>query len=175
MRLFNKNKSNIKKFWRILKQVINKNKYGSPCSKILVNQAITTDKTKIANGFNQYFINIGPTLADKIPQDNKCPTTYMENRILESMVIAPVVEDEVQSIIKYLKESSAGLDDISARVAKATYSSFITPLTPIMNISLLNGIFPSELNIACVIPLFKSGEPRNFSCENCFCAGSVFF
>ena len=161
--LFNENKSNLKKSWRILKQVINKKKDTSSCSKFQVNQEITTDKTKIANGFNQYFINIGPTLADKIPQDNKCPTTYMENRILESMVIAPVVEDEVQSIIKSLKESSAGWDAISARVAKATYSSFIAPLTHIMNISLLNGVCPSELKIARVIPLFKSGEPSNFS------------
>ena len=90
--------------------MINKKKDTSSCSKLVnpVNQEITTDKTKIANGFNLYFINIGPILADKIPQDNKCPTTDMENRILESMVIAPVVEDEVQSIIKSLKESSAG-------------------------------------------------------------------
>ena len=48
-------------------------------------------------------------MADKIPQDNKCPTTYMQNRILQSMVITPVVEDEVQSIIKSLKESSGWL------------------------------------------------------------------
>ena len=32
-----------------------------------------------------------------------------------------------------------------------------------MNISLLNGVFPSELKIARVIPLYKSGEPGSFS------------
>ena len=32
-----------------------------------------------------------------------------------------------------------------------------------MNISLLIGVFPSELKIARVIPLFKSGEPHKFS------------
>ena len=89
--LFNENKSHLKKSWRILKQVINKKKDTSSCSKFQVNQEITTDKTKIANGFNQYFINIGPTLADKIPKDNKCPTTYMENRILESMLVTAIV------------------------------------------------------------------------------------
>ena len=161
--LFNDNKDNLKKSWRILKQVINKRKDSSSCSKFLVNQETTTDKNKIAKGFNQYFINISPNLANKIPQDNKCPTTYMDNRVLESMVITPVVEEEVQAIIKSLKDSSAGWDDISARVVKTTYSSFITPLTHIMNISLLNGVFPSELKIARVIPLFKSGEPSNFS------------
>ena len=161
--LFNNNKDNLKKSWRILKQVINKRKDSSSCSKFLVNQETTTNKNKIAKGFNQYFINIGPNLANKIPQDNKCPTTYMDNQVLESIVITPVVEEEVQAIIKSLKDSSAGWDAISARVVKTTYSSFITPLTHIMNISLLNGVFPSELKIACVIPLFKSGEPSNFS------------
>ena len=50
----------------------------------------------------------------------------MDNRVLESMVITPVVEEEVQAIIKSLKDSSAGWDAISARVVKTTYSSFIT-------------------------------------------------
>ena len=161
--LFNETKDNLKKSWRILKQLINKKKDTSSCSKFLVNQETTTDKNKIAKGFNQYFINIGPTLANKIPQDNKCPMTYMDNRVLESMVIAPVVEEEVRSIIKSLKDSSAGWDAISSRVVKATYSCFLTPLTHVVNVSLLNGVFPSELKIARVIPLFKSGEPRNFS------------
>ena len=86
----------------------------------------------------------------------------MDNQVLESMVITPVVEEEVQSIIKSFKDSSAGWDAISAREVKTTYSSFITPLK-VMNTSLLNGIFPSELKIARVLPLFKSGEPSNFS------------
>ena len=160
---FNETKDNLKKSWLILKQVINKKRDTSSCSKCLVNQETTTDKNKIAKGFNQYFINIGPTLANKIPQDNKCPTTYMDNRVLESMVIAPVVEEEVRSIIKSLNDSSAGLDAISSRVIKATYSCFLTPLTHVVNISLLNGVFPSELKITRVKPLFKSGEPSNFS------------
>ena len=87
----------------------------------------------------------------------------MDNRVLGSMVITPVVKEEVQAIIKSLKDSSAGWYAISARVVKTTYSSFITPLTHIMNISLLNEVFPSALKIARVIPLFKSGEPSNFS------------
>ena len=87
----------------------------------------------------------------------------MESRVFESMVITPVVEEEVCSIIKSLKDGSAGWDAISARVVKATHSSFIVPLTHIMNMSLLNGVFPSESKIARVIPLFKSGESNKFS------------
>ena len=120
-------------------------------------------KNKIANGFNKYFINIGPNLANKIPDNNKSPTTYMADRVLESMVIAPVVDNDVKSIIKCLKDSTSGWDAISAKVVKATHSSFITPLTHIMNLSLRYGIFPAELKIARVIPLFKSEDPGSFS------------
>ena len=161
--LLNENKNNLKKSWRILKDVINKKKVSSSCSKFTVNGENTTDKMKITNGFNKYFVNIGPTLAKDIPQDNKSSTTYMENRVFESMVITPVIREEVQSIIKNLKDSSAGWDSIAARVVKTTYSSFLVPLTHIMNVSLLNGVFPTELKIARVIPRFKSGEPHKFS------------
>ena len=129
----------------------------------MINGETTTDKTKIATGFNKYFVNIGPNLASDIPQDNKSSTTYMENPILESMVITPVVEEEVQSVIKSLKDSSAGWDAIFSWVIKTTHSSFIVSLTHIMNMSLLKGVFPSELKIARVIPLFKSGESNKFS------------
>ena len=53
--ILNENKNNLKKSWRILKQVINKKKDTSSCSKFLVNRYTTTD------------INIGSTLTNKIP------------------------------------------------------------------------------------------------------------
>ena len=74
------------------------------------------------------------------------------------MFINPVVEDEVTSIIKCIKDSSPGWDAISARVMKATHRAFITPLTHVMNLSLTLGVFPTELKIARVIPLNKSGD-----------------
>ena len=79
-KLLNENRNNLRKSWRILKDGINKKEVTSSCSKFVVNGKTTTDKMKIANGFNQYFVNIGPTLASNIPQDNRSSTTYMESR-----------------------------------------------------------------------------------------------
>ena len=78
------------------------------------------------------------------------------------MVITPLVEEEVQSVIKSLKDSSAGWDAISSRVIKTTRSTFIAPLTHIMNMSSLKGVSPSKLKIGQLIPLFKSGESNKF-------------
>ena len=161
--LLSDNKSNLKKSWQILKEVINKKKSTSLCSKFTVNNNVTTDKVKIADGFNNFFINIGPTLAKKIPRDTRSPTEYMKNRVTEQMVVEPVVEDEVESIIKSLKDGSPGWDAISSQVVKTTYRSFIQPITHIVNLSLMTGIFPTELKIARVTPLFKSADSTLFS------------
>ena len=56
-----------------------------------------------------------------------------------------------------------GGDSIAACVVKASCNAFITPLTYIMNLSISKGVFPSELKIARVIPLFKSNDPMLFS------------
>ena len=57
-KLLNENRNNLRKSWRILKDVINKKKVTSSCSKFVVSGKTTTDKIKIANGFNQYFVNL---------------------------------------------------------------------------------------------------------------------
>ena len=69
----------------------------------------------------------------------------------------------MEKIIKSLKNSSAGWNAICPKVVKATYNSFLAPLTHIMNMSLVSGVFPTELKIARVIPIFKSGDAGNFT------------
>ena len=64
------------------------------------------------------------------------------------------------TILKGMKSSSPGWDDISPRIVKQTYKCFLEPLVHISNISILHGVFPNELKIAKVIPLYKGGESK---------------
>ena len=63
--LFVKNKNNLKKSWAIIKQVINKRKNQIVFSKFKINNNIVTDEKIIANNFNKYFVNLGPSLAQR--------------------------------------------------------------------------------------------------------------
>ena len=162
-KLFEENKKNLKKSWKILKEIIGKAKSSNLCTRFKVDGHYTTDKQKITDGFNKFYINVGPNLANKIPSDSRPATTYMKDRIVNSMAILPVVQEEVEKIIKGLKESSAGWDLIDCKVVKQTHMSFILPLTHIMNLSLMTGIVPLELKVARVIPIFKSGETNVFT------------
>ena len=162
-KILDENKSNLRKSWQILKDIINRKKQSKTCTRFLVGNSITTDKSKIAQGFNNFYINVGPNLASKIPKDNRSPTVYIKQTITETMLVSPVEENEVEEIVKSLKDGSSGWDAISSHIVKKTYDKFILPLTHIMNLSICSGIFPSPMKIARVIPLFKSGDSTLFS------------
>ena len=70
---------------------------------------------------------------------------------------------EVLSIIKRLKNGAAGWDGIHARVLRTIKSIIVKPLTHVLNLSFISGIFPSELKVANVVPIFKSGDGQIFT------------
>ena len=73
--------------------------------------------------------------------------------------MSPTDNLEVNSIIKSLKNcSSPGPDGIPSSVIKFA-GPHITPiLVKLINLSLINGIFPDRLKMARVVPIFKGGD-----------------
>ena len=49
------------------------------------------------------------------------------------------------------------------KIIKAVVHCILKPLTYVCNISLSSGVFPDELKIAKVIPLFKRGAVNDVS------------
>ena len=46
-----------------------------------------------------FFINIGPELSKNIPTTEQNPTSYIKNRILDTIFIEPTSEYEIEQII----------------------------------------------------------------------------
>ena len=89
---------------------------------------------------------------------------YMGQQNLNSMFINPVNEAEVIRIIKLCKsKDSMDYDDISMWVLSRIASQVVKPIVHIVNLSFSTGIFPSEMKIAKVIPLFNNGNKSDFS------------
>ena len=59
-----------------------------------------------------------------------------------------------------MKNSSPGYDEIPASILKQCIDTYIDPLTYLINLSINQGIFPSELKIAKVIPIYKSYDKQ---------------
>ena len=138
------------------------NKTRDCSSKFLLNGESITDKLKIANGFNSYFVNVGHNLANNMPDTTISPLNNMNERNAFTFYINPTTETEIISLI-LLKDGSSGYDSISATAVQNTATAFITPLTHIMNLSLSSGIFPQELKIARVIPFSNQEVTLCFS------------
>ena len=123
-----------------------------------IGKTIVKDPEIISNTFNNFFTNIGKNLANKIPNSDIDPLSYLQPSNNFSVAITPTTESEIIDILKKLKNSSSGYDGIDSRVIKDTYSGFTQPLVYVLNLSLLNGYFPNELKIAQITPIHKSGE-----------------
>ena len=85
------NKQNSKKLWLIIKHVINKNKRIKFQDKSKLNDgSYTTDMKIICEKFNDFFINVGPSLSKKIPMQNCSPDQYIKMKAVYSLYLEPV-------------------------------------------------------------------------------------
>ena len=160
-RLFETNTNNLGKSWKIIKGIINRTANHKIQNRFKKGDKIITDACEIAEGFNEFFTNIGPSLSKKIPFVHGNVNQYLD-RVQNSIFLNPVLPSEIMKIIKNLKDSSAGWDDIRAIPLKITCSEILDPLTHICNLSIVNGVFPSEMKIAKVCPIFKNGDAMIF-------------
>jgi hypothetical protein len=75
------------------------------------------------------------------------------------MFLFPVTKSEVEKVSKDFKNKlSAGIDDIPDYVVKRCIQVLKKPLANIYNVSLESGIFPDQLKVAKVIPIYKRRE-----------------
>ena len=111
----------------------------------------------ICESFNDFYINVGPTLAAKIPQFPKSPIAYLPPSNPKSIFLKTLTLEEVEKLILLLKDSSSGWDDMDAKIRK-TYRFYLLILVHLTNLSLKEGIFPSQLKLARVVALFKSED-----------------
>ena len=87
----------------------------------------------------------------------------MGDRVTNTIFLEPVTIEEVKNIVMSLKNGAAGYDDIPANILKSCIQFLSEPLEYLCSRSLIEGIFPRELKLANVVPLFKSGDPMLFT------------
>ena len=123
------------------------------------------DKQEIANDFNDFFVNIGPELANKIviPENNDV-LQYMNDRNVNSMFLHDVNKKEMLDVIKsFANKTSTDYNGMNMFILKKITNCIVDPFLHICNISFSKVVFPDALKIARVIPLFKSGDKHVFT------------
>ena len=76
----------------------------------------------------------------------------------------PTCEAEILHTTTNLKAStSEGYDNVSTKLLKQTVKEVATPLAHIVNLSLSHGIFPNDMKLAKIVPIFKNGNTKLFN------------
>ena len=157
------NKNNLRKTWVIIKQVINKNKNFKICDKFTSGKNTITDPKTITNTFNNYFANVGATLASKIPDQGVDFSVYMPPANGCSLFLTPASENEVKRVIANLNDGSPGKDGVTTKTLKTVSDAVATPITHLANLKLTQGLFSQDLKNALVCPIYKAKDPKVFS------------
>ena len=99
----------MKKTWLTIKETFQRNqKHDLPVEFLMDNRSLT-NPDEIANEFNAYFINIGPSLSDQI-QSQRSSHEYLGDKANTNFTA--VNEKCIDTIVNMKSKSSTGYDEI---------------------------------------------------------------
>ena len=147
-----------------MKEIIGKKKCNNETlpKHLIVDKIEIHDAKSIAEKFNEFFVNIGPNLANKIPQCNLTFKSYLPtvNTTLKETVLS---KNEFEEAFKTLKRNKApGHDGLDVNIITSVYEFIKKTLLKIVNES------------TKATPIFKSGKKelltnyRPISVLSCF-------
>ena len=152
----------ISKSWELLQNIIGKQGGNYSQKKTFsIDNEIIDNSEEIANEFNNFFVSIGHNLAKDITY-NVNPLIYV-NSVNNSIVVQHVSVAQVRNVITSLKDSSPRWDNLSPFVMKQCVDTYVEPITVLINNSFYHGVFPDDLKLAMVVPIFKSGNSSNIN------------
>ena len=98
--------NDIRGTWKIMKEIIGEKKCNqtsiSP-KQVLVDKIEVNDGRSIAEKFNEFYVNVGPNLAKKIPQSDINFESYLP-KVNATLTESSLTENELEEAVKSLKK-----------------------------------------------------------------------
>ena len=162
---FTEYSKDIKKTWSLLNSIISSKKKSHSVPEIFTDDKKSyVGSAEIAEGFNDFFVNVGPRLSSYIPDSNVSFETYLKEPSKENFVFANITPEIILETVSKLKpKNSSGKDNISTKLLMEIVNSIVFPLAHLFNLSFKTGYIPSDYKCAKIIPIFKTDEKDKFN------------
>ena len=163
---FNNFKDNTKATWNLINKILRpsgSNKKKNSIKTIVHNDTRYESNADMANVFNEFFVNIGRTIAESCNASPFDPLHYMQGDYPNSFFLKAVTPQDVGNSIKSLKDKKCDLYSVPVKIIKSVCDIVSPVIASIINGSFESGIFPQSLKIARVIPIPKTCEAENIS------------
>jgi hypothetical protein len=115
-------KQNSKMVWKTLNQILNKPNKNSKIAKSFVGNNSTDiidDPIDIANKFNDYFVKIGPNLANQININDETFEKFLSGSYQSSFSVDVITENELETELENINSNkSSGYDGVNSKIKK---------------------------------------------------------
>ena len=133
--------------------------------KTFVSQGkVLSGDVDISEGFNNFFSNIGPNLANKITSSKYKFSDYLSEETKENFIFANMTPTIINKALNKLKnKNSSGPDKISTNLLKSIMPVIMNPICYLFDLSFKSGYIPTLLKTAKIVPIYKTGETDKFT------------
>ena len=140
-------------------------KRGQDIPNFFKENGTTFDNFKdIAEGFNDFFINIGEKLQHKLPNSINSIKDFLGIPVPYKFSFVPLNEAELILECSKLKpKTSQGLDILSNKIIKQLFPKIPNVITKLVNQSFKNGVVTTHLKNARVVTIYKDGSKSSFN------------
>ena len=131
------NQGNVKKTWDGIRSLINvsKKRTLTPTKLVYKNKTQYTDKD-IAESLNNFFVNIGSTVEEKIPKTQKTFFSFLKDPNERSLFLKEVTHCEILSFLNAFKSSKAcGPNSIPTKFLLQCSEAITDPLVDIIYVT----------------------------------------
>lgn len=162
-RYFKANRGDSRMQWKKINEIINGNN-NSKEVKIKTEDGFVTDDSKLANLFNNYFLEASHTLAQSTKMydkelKKKCNEIFKPKKITKNIYLHPVNQEEISRVINSIAEGkSTGDEFLTVRILKYTAAEICPIIEYLFNLSISAGCVPEILKTAIVVPIYKKGD-----------------
>ena len=138
------NTRNAKETWNVVNAVTGRAGKVELPDQFFIEGNMVSDPKAIANAFNNYFVNIGQSLASNVDHTDNY-LRYLTKDIDAVFAFHPVTDAEIiVKIVGSFRSSIPGIDDIPMKLIKENITSLSGIICYVCNLSLRSGIFPKK-------------------------------
>ena len=156
-------KMNSRVLWKTLKSIFpTKEKQMSRINCLTKDENSYSTPEEVSNVLNEHFISIADNIIDNTintEPDLASLVDFVNSKKLATPLISVYPQRNVLEIIKSLPSNVAtGLDGISSLLLNLIAPAVAPSLAKVINCSIINSIFPAQLKLARVTPIYKQGS-----------------
>lgn len=144
-----------RKIWETVNEITDRKKRVQETQSVALDDRNASGQ-EMLNLMNMHFVDVGSPPEDE--DTSQCCVTDGITSLKNTIMLLPTTPYEVEGLINKIKNNAAaGVDDIKPRPVKYVSKQISYILSHLINRTLETGIFPNELKIARVTPIYKGG------------------